>query len=454
MFFGSCITCITAIHKSSTKSSVGNYRPVSITSIFCKMMESIVRDNIVEYMTTNNLFADEQHGFVPKRDCMTNLLLCIEDWTKAIESGYDVDVIYTDFAKAFDSVPHNRLLVKLETLGIKGHLLNWIKAFLTGRKHRVCVDGELSGWVYAKSGIPQGSVLGPTLFVIFINDLPQVIMNSCKLFADDAKLYKTIQSEDDTTSLQDDINAVVKWSEFWQLPFNESKCKCIHIGKGKSKHQYHMKEHQLENVKKEKDLGILMDEKLKFHANTSAAVKKANRILGLIKKSFASLDETTLPLLYTTMVRPHLEYGNIIWGPHFEEDKKLVEKVQKRATKLIPTLKQHPYRSRLEKLNLPSLAHRRERADMTMCYKIITNKIRLNYGDFFTMNSNITRGHKFKLKKNQRATKLTRCQSFSIRTVNSWNSLSSNVVEAKSIFSFKQKLDKSWTQQKFDSPFT
>ena len=130
--------CIIAIHKKGLKSAVVNYRPVSITSVVCKMMESVIRDHIVSYMSANNLFANEQHGFVPNRDCMTNLLSALEDWTEDIESGFDIDVIYTDFAKAFDSVPHQRLLKKLESIGILGEVLKWIMSFLTGRKHKVC----------------------------------------------------------------------------------------------------------------------------------------------------------------------------------------------------------------------------------------------------------------------------------------------------------------------------
>ena len=175
-----------------------------------------------------------------------------------------------DFSKAFDSVPHKRLQVKLESIGIEGQVLRWLKAFLTRRRHRVGVEGELSEWVCAKSSIPQGSVL----FVIFINDLPFAIKNFCKLFADDTKLYRTIRTEDDTTSLQDDINRLVNWSTMWQLPFNEHKCKCIHIDNDKTKLSYQMNDHILENVKEIKDLGVITDHKLKFDNHSSAAVKK------------------------------------------------------------------------------------------------------------------------------------------------------------------------------------
>ena len=165
-------------------------------------------------------------------------------------------------------------------------------------------------------GIPQGSVLGPTLFVIFINDMPAVARNCIELFADDAKLYSTIRSEDDVISLQNDINNLAEWSMLWQLPLNVEKCKCMHIGRDKNHDSYQIDQHMLENVKEEKDLGIIVNQ-LKFHMHTSAAVIKANSILGLIKRSFVASDEDTLSLLFTSMVLPHLEYANIIWEPNF-----------------------------------------------------------------------------------------------------------------------------------------
>ena len=155
----------------------------------------------------------------------------------------------------------------------------------------------------------------------------------------------------------------------------------------------HTKSINIENVKEEKDLGVIIDNQLKFHTHTSAAVKKANSILGLIKRSFVALDEDTLPLLFTSMVRPHLEYANIIWGPYFIGDIRAVERVQKRATKLIPILRNLPYRERLKKLNLPSLEHRRKRGDMITCYKIMNGRVNIALNNFFLLNKRNTRVH-------------------------------------------------------------
>ena len=193
--------CITAIHKKGSKNEPGNYRPISIISIICKLMESIVRDKLVSHMERNNLFSKKQHGFVPLRNCMTNLLTCIELWTEMIEHGLPIDIIYTDFAKAFDRVPHRRLVKKLQNLGIVGNTLKWIEAFLSGRSQCVRVENELSPWAPVKSGIPQGSVLVPILFVCFINDLPNMVNSRCQLFADDAKIFRSVKTINDIYQL-------------------------------------------------------------------------------------------------------------------------------------------------------------------------------------------------------------------------------------------------------------
>ena len=175
------------MHKKGAKNSFENYRPVSITSIICKLMESIVKDKISNHMERNHLFSRRQHGFVPLRNCMSNLLICMEKWTEMLEKGYRIDIIYTDFAKAFDRVPHQRLLQKMKNLGIIGSTLRWIRAFLSERIQCVRVENASSSWKPVRSGIPQGS--GPVLFII-LNDMPDYVESMCQLFVDDAKIFR------------------------------------------------------------------------------------------------------------------------------------------------------------------------------------------------------------------------------------------------------------------------
>ena len=213
-----------------------------------------------------------------------------------------------------------------------------------------------------------------------------------------------------------------------------------------------MKNRILVTTSEEKDLGIIVDDSLKFHRHTAAAVRKANTVLGVIKKSFATLDTRTLPLLYKSMVRPHLEYGNVIWGPHYKGDQQMVEKVQKRATKLIPTIRHLPYDQRLRILNLPSLMHRRRRGDMLETYKVITNKVNVNKDHFFQFSSTRTRGHQYKLRK-PKSTKLVRSHCFSVRVIDDWNSLPQDVVQVGTVNQFKNKVDEYWKDEQYVTPF-
>ena len=192
-----------------------------------------------------------------------------------------------------------------------------------------------------------------------------------QLFADDAKIFKSVRSTDDNKKLQDDLDSLTEWSTPWQLPFNVEKCK---IGRNNGRHIYEMEGKELDQVKEEKDLGVPIANELKFHKQTAAAIKRANSILGLIKKSFTLLDVSTLPLLYKSLVSPHLEYANVVWGPYYKEDIKAIERIQRRATKLVTQYKDLPYEDRPRALNLPSLTHRRRRGDMIFTYKLMTGK--------------------------------------------------------------------------------
>ena len=222
---------VIALFKKGSKKSANNYRPVSLTSICCKLLEKIIRNKVVDNLEKQGFLHKDQHGFRYGLSCCTQLLVIMETWTRWFDLGLPWDAVYTDFSKAFDSVPHERLLKKVEAYGIRGSLLQWIKNFLSNRKQRVSLGGKLSNWQDVTSGIPQGSVLGPLLFTIFINDMPEAVDSYMKLFADDAKIFKAIESIDDINAIQNDINNLLSWSNTWQLPLNLEKCKGIHFGK-------------------------------------------------------------------------------------------------------------------------------------------------------------------------------------------------------------------------------
>ena len=283
--------------------------------------------------------------------------------------------------------------------------------------------------------------------------MPNNLLSICKIFADDAKVYRDVNNIEDRETLQSDLYKMCEWSVTkMATTFNEHKCKCMHFGKHNPKTTYMMKNHILETTSAEKDLGVIVDDSLKFHKHTAAAVRKANTILGIIKKSFVTLNQQTLPLLYKSMVRPHLEYGNVIWGPHFKGDQQMIEKIQKRATKLIPTIRHLPYDQRLKSLKLPSLMHRRRRGDMLETYKIVTNKVNVNKNHFFDFSKAQTRGHQYKIRK-PKSTKLVRSKTFSQRVINDWNSLPQEVVDARTINEFKAKIDNHWKDEQYITPF-
>ena len=410
------------------------------------MLESIIRDRVMEHLESNRLLSECQHGFVPGRSCTTNLLACMEDWTLVLDEGRDVDTIYLDLAKAFDSVPHVRLLKKVEALGVHGQVLTWISDFLTGRRQRVSVNGSLSEWSSVLSGVPQGSVLGPILFVMFINDLPQAVSSLCKMYADDTKVYKPITSAEDGLTLQEDLDRLVDWADRWQLRFNADKCSVLHMGRKKPQCSYTMRKHggvertALRESDMERDLGVHVDSTLSFSRHIEIQVNKANRILGLIRRSFEYLDCEAMKLLFTSLVRPHLEFGNIVWSPRLEKDKKLVEGVQRRATKVVGGMKDIPYEQRLARMKLPSMMYRRIRGDLIETFKYTHSMYKIECKGFVNNTDSTTRGHRYKLKKARSNTTL-RQTFFSQRVVDRWNGLPSEVVDAPSLNSFKNRLD-------------
>ena len=294
------------------------------------------------------------------------------------------------------------------------------------------------------SGIPQGSVLGPTLFVLFINDLPQVVESPVALFADDTKVFREIQSDEDRQKLQQDIDELLIWSKKWQLPFNESKCKVMHYGKTNRKADYNLGGVNIKEVSEEKDLGVTFDQQLSFGTNASKVVAAANSRLGLINRHFRHLDTKPFMNLYKTLVRPKVEYCMTVAQPVFKKDKEKIERVQRRATKLVKGMENKAYSERLEELKLPSLEYRRKRADVIQTYKILNNIDRIDGKKFFKPCKEVrTRGHSKRVEKTQ-CKSLVRRNAFSQRMANDWNALPDAVVMSGSINQFKARLGKWW----------
>jgi hypothetical protein len=432
---------VSAIFKKDSKELAGNYRPVSLTSNVCKVLESIIKDSIIKHLADNLLINDSQHGFVKGRSCLTNLLEFLEDVTNSLDKGKPVDVIYLDFQKAFDKVPHKRLLEKVKSLGIEGTVYNWIKDWLNDREQRVILGNAASDWVKVTSGVPQGSVLGPILFLIYINDIDDGI--ACKLlkFADDTKIYSEVGSSDDILKLQNDLIQMGKWSSDWLMLFNTGKCKVMHFGSNNVQTSYTINGQTLSTVTEEIDLGVLFQSNMKCDRHCANVVAKANRTLGMIKRCFSSKGKDIILSLYKSLIRPRLEYAVQAWNPYLRKDIDLLERVQRRATKMIVGMQGRSYVDRLKMLNLTTLETRRMRGDMIEVFKILKGFDMVEVGKFFTNNVGITRGHGLKLfKYGSRLDCRKHC--FSHRVVDFWNSLPSDIVACNTIGKFKKDLDK------------
>lgn len=443
---------ITPIFKKGDRSKSTNYRPVSLTCVVCKVLESIIRDHVTKHVETNNLLSECQHGFTPGRSCSTQLLSCLEIWTEFLDRDMCVDTIYLDFAKAFDSVPHERLLCKLKSYGINEKVIDWSRNFLQGRRQKVLVNGESSGWRDVVSGVPQGSVLGPTYFILYVNDMPEVVHNHIRLFADDAKIFCGLARNGGSESLQTDLDNLLEWSRKWQLSFNASKCRVMHMGTKNSKQSYKMGETTLEDATEEKDLGVIVDDQLKFDQHFELIVNKANRTLGLMRRSFVNIDKEMFSMLYKSLVRTNLEYCNAVAFPQSVKQARMLESVQRRATKLVSEVRSLEYCDRLRKLSLPSLCYRRDRGDMIEVYKYTHGLYKTEELLVLDNTQKGTRGHPYKLAK-QHCSKSLRQKFFSMRVVNKWNNLPKSVVEAVNTNQFKNRLDSHWKEKQYSLNF-
>ena len=315
---------VNPIFKKGDSSDPANYRPISLTCILCKTLEHIVASSLSSHFNTHNILFDLQHGFREKRSCETQLIQLTDFLVKNISSGKQTDLILLDFSKAFDKVNHLKLLHILEEHGVSDQIINWARSFLIGRTQTVVLDGDKSTEVPVTSGVPQGSVLGPLLFLIYINDLPSTVSSQIRLFADDTAVYLTISSLSDAQSLQKDLERMEVWEKEMDMEFNPSKCQVIHLSKNKKiiKHQYRLHGHILEAVSSAKYLGLDISSDLSFNTHISRITTNATKTLGFVKRNIPSSNQKIKELAYKALVRPQLEYASSIQSSGIVPDRR------------------------------------------------------------------------------------------------------------------------------------
>lgn len=435
---------ITPLFKKGNKKEPENYRPVSLTSISCKLLEHIIHSSIMRYLDTHSILNDAQHGFRKKRSCESQLITTCSDFVDAIEKNLQIDAIFLDFSKAFDKVHHKSLLLKLDHLGIRGKTLKWIESFLIGRKQKVLVEGKESSSREVQSGVPQGTVLGPLLFLIYINDMSDNLSDGTRLrlFADDSMLYRVISTPDDSKILQNDLNTLQEWEKSWKMEFHPKKCQVIRITHKRQfiKSNYFIHNTQLTETNTAKYLGIMIDNKMSWDSQVDSVCSKANRTLAFIRRNLKSCPKDVKTKCYNTYVRPITEYCSSVWDPFTKKNIQKLENIQRRAARFIHN--NYDYHDSVTKLLLEMkwtpLEERRARSKMTIVHKAINENINIPIENF-RINPNKTRsgGINYVIPRSRTNTHINSFYPSSIRL---WNSLPDNIKDG-SLERFKNGLE-------------
>ena len=388
------ISRIAPIHKGSLKSVPKNYRPVALTSHLIKMFEKVVRKRIVKYLEENNLNNENQHGFRRLRSCLSQLLDHFDILLDVLQTNQNADVIYLDFAKAFDVVDHHILLRKLKGLGISGKIGKWIFNFLTNRSQYVVVEGQTSSHSPVTSGVPQGSVLGPVLFLIMISDIDSNIVNSIiRTFADDTKVIQKVCSVEDGKRLQDSLETIYEWARKNNMKFNSTKFNLLRYGSDNVlKQSIAYKNPEGEEIPASdhtKDLGVLMSADTTFTEHISSKATQCKKMVYWMLWIFKTRKKEPLLKLFNTLVLPRIDYCSQLIFPYKQQEWKLLEQAQRILTSKIYDVKDLNYWQRLQALKMYSIQRRYERYSIIYTYKILeelapnltVNKVKSKFSD-------------------------------------------------------------------------
>lgn len=442
---------IVPIHKKGSRDLPCNYRPISLTCVLCRVLEYIIAEKLRYHLHSYNLLSSNQFGFLPSRSTCSQLLTVLNNWFCNYDSNIITHVVYTDIAKAFDSVSHSKLVSVLRSYGVQCNVLEWIKSFLSNRVQKVCINGSFSATLPVISGVPQGSVLGPLLFIVYIDDIVNLVCSctstdasSVFLYADDAKLFNCNASQ-----LQHDLDNLASWLFRRQLFLSPPKCQHLAITKKLSNvpSKFFIGIKHVSQADTVIDLGVNISYNLKWYHHICRVQHIASLCAYRVLHCFSSKNVWTLLRAYFTYIRPKLEYNTPVWSPYLKKDIITIESVQRHFTRQICircNISFCSYKDRLEKFNIKSLEYRRHEYDLILMYKICHNLSDLNFHNFFSYRKSAynLRQHSWTIQSYSDPKHNQFQNFFTNRIPKIWNKLPEDIVSAPSLSSFKSRIKK------------
>ena len=437
------------LHKKGPENACENYRPISLLNVVGKVFEKIIFKHIYNFFLQNQVITPFQSGFVRGDSTVNQLLYLYQQFAKALDEQKEVRIVFFDITKAFDKVWHEGLMVKLKKAGISGSLLEWLKDYLMNRNQRVVLNGQCSSWGPLKAGVPQGSVLGPLLFLIYINDIANIVNSHIRLFADDVTLFLEVDDPGTTAGeLNEDLQKISDWAEKWLVTFNPSKTKHMLISRKRIQRDHpslYFKDKVITDVNEHKHLGLIVQNDLTWFSHIESLVEKSSKLVNIMRSLQSCLDRPTLETIYISFIRPLMEYGHVVWANCTQAEQTMLEGVQLAAARVVTGAMRGTPNNRLYmETGWEPLDKRREKRKLILMYKIKNNEVPLYLQNAIPDQMN-TRNYNTRSSHNMihaRVRTSLYSESFFPSTIRLWNELPSNIRHAEHITIFKKYLDK------------
>ena len=438
------------VPKAGDLSQVSNYRPISLLNSENKVLERLVFKYLFNHLRDNNLLSSLQSGFLPGDSTVNQLTFLYNTFCQALDSGKEVRAVFCDISKAFDRVWHAGLLAKLHAAGVTGNVHAWFADYLSNRKQRVVLPGAVSNWASIHAGVPQESILGPLLFLLYINDIVHDIGSNIRLFADDTSLFIIV--DDPVTAagcINTDLVRISRWASTWLVTFNPSKTETLLISRKLNRHLHpplFMENHQISEVDSHKHLGLYFSHDCTWHQHINHITVKAWARINIMRKLKFKLDRKSLETIYTAFIRPLIEYGDIIWDNCSQYEKDELQKIQNEAARIATGATRLVSLSTLSKeIGWESLEKRRTNHKLTLFYKMTNNLAPLYLSSLVPSTvSNISRYNLRNSNNLQTIDARTTLyfNSFLPSTVRAWNEVPEEVKLSDSVNAFKRFLNK------------